>query len=440
MTECLTIRLFNADVDVSKWQHKHPGGRKLLKIFHERDGTQQFISIHKGLAAYKILKSLPQKQVADVPVTTSPDDSGSLSYANAEKEFNDLLVKLAPELSVVRWQYEVIKVVYILSFFFGGYALCFYSHKYIGLSMMCLAVYQAGWVGHDYSHRSILQSPVQNNMMADFLGVIQGYSDIWWKLRHNTHHMVTNELGNDPDVRTEPVFHFYDQQSVSSSAPGGKKHPRAHIPFQQVFFVFLLCTLDIYWRYESITVLLKDLKKYKWHLARLMLNYVFHLALLLLTDVTVFNLIALSLVKGFMTAIVVFANHYPEDRLPPKHNMGLFEQTLRTSRNTTGLFFDHADWISPATQNGQGKGDTCVIRTPFMRRVFNECTGFLSMQIEHHMAPTWPSGNLMKLRPHIKALALKYNLPYHETSILKAVWENVSKLSDSTIEEIKKVQ
>ena len=277
--------------------------------------------------------------------------------------------------------------------------------------------------------------------MADFLGTIQGYSDIWWKLRHNTHHMVTNELGNDPDVRTEPVFHFFDKQSVDSAARGGKRHPRAHIPFQQVFFVFLLSTLDIYWRYESIIVLLNDVKKYKWHLARLMLNYVLLLSLLLLTNVTFLNLIVLSLVKGFMTAIVVFANHYPEDRLPPKHNMGLFEQTLRTSRNTTGLFFNHADWTSSSNgSNGSSKSKSGITHTPFMRRVFNECTGFLSMQIEHHMAPTWPSGNLMKLRPHIKALALKYNLPYHETSILTAVCENLAKLSNSTLEEIKKVQ
>jgi fatty acid desaturase len=414
----LIIRLFGEDVDVEDWQHKHPGGSKLLKIFANRDATQQFTAIHKGRSAQTMLNSM--KRVKSSVTST---------LSAADKEFQELIKKLEPELNRVNPVYELLKLSYIMGFFFGGYALCFLSHKYLGLSMMCLAIYQSGWVGHDYSHRSILSSPKYNNYMADFLGFIQGYSDIWWKMRHNTHHMTTNEVGNDPDVKTEPVFHFYDkitaalQETYQQASDDDKKlmkHRRVskkHIPSQSFYFPFMLALLDVFWRYESILILSKNTKKYKWYIVLLGMHYLLMGALLICSPVTILDFIVLSLVKGFMTATVVFANHYPEDRLPPDHKLGLFEQTLLTSRNTTGLLFHHAEG-------------------PF-RQLFNEGTGYLSMQIEHHLVPTWPSGNLMKLRPHIMDIARRHNLPYHETSILQASMDNLTKLSGSALENLK---
>ena len=397
----LIIKLFGNDVDVSQWIDRHPGGRKLLKIFEGRDGTQQFVAIHKGDSAMKMLRSLPQS-----PSKTKP------KYNEVELEFNELIKSLEPTLSKVNITYEIMKVLYICGMIICGYLICFIipDYKYLGLVMMCLSMYQAGWVGHDYSHRSVFKSPKYNNHMADFLGFIQGYSDIWWKSRHNTHLMTTNEIGNDPDVKTEPVFHFFD--SVITD-----KQSLKHIPYQNLFFLVILSLLDVFWRYESIVVCMKPM--YHKYMSRLILHYIFVLGLLVYTPVTCLDLCVLSLVRGFMTASIVFANHYPEDRLPYNHKKGLFEQTLYTSRNTTGLLF-HFD-------NG------------IFRYLFNETSGFLSMQIEHHLVPTWPSGNLMKLRPYIQALAKKHNIPYKETSVVSALYSNIMKLSDISIHQLKEI-
>jgi fatty acid desaturase len=393
------VQLNGMDVDVSQWMDKHPGGRKLLKIFANRDATQQFNAIHKGDAAAKMLKSLPQ-----TPSKKKPN------YAAAEKEFNEIIEALKPTLSKVNVHYEALKLGYVWGVFFGGYYACFMGYKMIGLIAMTLAMYQAGWIGHDYSHRSVFPSPKLNNYMSDALGCIQGYSDVWWKARHNTHHMVTNELDNDPDIRTEPLFHFYDKT---------KSKLHKHMPLQNVSFIFVLSLLDLFWRYESIVVCMKPAHRHL--LSRLAFHYALLAALVMFTDVTFLDLCVQSLVRGFMTASIVFANHYPEDRLPPDHTMGLFEQTLLTSRNTTGYFFHHPNY-------------------GIARWLFNEASGYLSMQVEHHLAPTWPSGNLMKLRPHIQALAKKYDLPYRETSVVSALWDNIMKLSDVSIEQLRHVQ
>lgn len=405
--QSVSIHLFGAEVDVTEWQDKHPGGRKLLKIFQNRDATQQFLAIHKGEAASKMLKSMAQKPLS----AARPTDDSRARFRAAEAEFNEVVESMKPELCKINPIYEILKLSYVVSFSMLGYAMCFRGHKYIGLSMICASLYQAGWVGHDYSHRSILASPSLNNKVSDYLGWLQGYTDGWWKARHNTHHMVTNEVGNDPDVRTEPVLHFHDAHVGRS---------RRHVPLQHIWFTFLLGVLDVFWRYESLMIIIKNWKSQKGVAARLSLHYALLAGLLMWTDVTPLNLLCLMYVRGFMTAIVVFANHYPEDRLPPDHEMGLFEQTLRTSRNTSGLF----------THSEEG----------ICRSVFNECTGYLSMQIEHHLAPTWPSGNLMRLRPVIRALAAKHSLPYKESSLLHALWDNISKLSDVSLDQIRHIK
>ncbi len=84
----MIIRLFDHDVDVTQWHDSHPGGRKLLKIFENRDATQQFVAIHKGDQARMILKNLPQ----------APSKQ-KRELSAAEKEFNELITTLEPELT-----------------------------------------------------------------------------------------------------------------------------------------------------------------------------------------------------------------------------------------------------------------------------------------------------------------------------------------------------
>ena len=77
----------------------------------------------------------------------------------------------------------------------------------------------------------------------------------------------------------------------------------------------------------------------------------------------------MSLVRGFLTGIVVFATHYGEDILDGDHGMTLVEQTALTSRNITGGY------------------------------VMNVLTGYISLQTEHHLFPMMPTSKLDKVGP-----------------------------------------
>merc|ERR1719230_1042473 len=108
----------------------------------------------------------------------------------------------------------------------------------------------------------------------------------------------------------------------------------------------------------------------------------------------------MSLVRGFLTGIVVFATHYGEEHLDGgDHKMTLVEQTALTSRNITGGY------------------------------VVNVLTGYISLQTEHHLFPMMPTANLDRAQPLVRAFFAKWGLHYRESNLLQCVRLNVEALS-----------
>ena len=107
----------------------------------------------------------------------------------------------------------------------------------------------------------------------------------------------------------------------------------------------------------------------------------------------------MSLVRGFLTGIVVFATHYGEEHLEGgDHKMTLAEQTALTSRNITGGY------------------------------VVNVLTGYISLQTEHHLFPMMPTAHLDKAQPLVRAFFKKHKLLYRESNLLECVKYNIKAL------------
>ena len=107
----------------------------------------------------------------------------------------------------------------------------------------------------------------------------------------------------------------------------------------------------------------------------------------------------MTLCRGFMTGIVVFATHYGEEHLDGgDHKLTLVEQTALTSRNITGGY------------------------------VVNVLTGYISLQTEHHLFPMMPTAHLEKCQPYVKAFFKKHNLLYRESNLVECVKFNIAAL------------
>lgn len=355
------VVLYGKRVDVTRFQKTHPGGSKVFRIFEERDATEQFESYHSK-RAIKMMEGFLKKS-EDAPASTplpSRSTMGEDFKAMIEKHKAAGLYDPCP-------LDELFKLTIVLAPVFAGlYLVKSGAAPVAGALLNAFGFYLDGWLAHDYLHHSVFKGTVAqtvswNNAAGYLLGFLQGYDVAWWRARHNTHHVCTNEDGSDPDIKTAPVLVYV--RDTPKIAQALNRFQR----YQQYYYVPVMVILDVYWRLESLAYVAMRLPKMLPQAAVLGLHY----AILLWAFAGhARELLLMTAVRGFLTGIVVFATHYGEDILDASsvQGMTLVEQTAKTSRNITG------GWL------------------------VNVLTGFISLQTEHHLFPMMPTGHLMTVR------------------------------------------
>lgn len=317
--EPLKVYLKGKIVDVTKFQRTHPGGAKALKIFKNRDATEQFEMYHSPAAHKKL--DMMMKGCPDAPAEKS------ISTTPIAEDFNELISTMK-QMGLYKANYtdEAFKLFLTLAPGIWGAHLLHNGAPALGAFLLGFSFYLAGWTAHDYLHHGVLKGSHSklvhwNNFVGMAIGGWQGFSTEWWRARHNTHHLVTNELGNDPDVKTAPVFTFVKHSPKLAEALNWVQRK------QQYYYVPTLAILDIYWRVESLQVLAARPLKKVWH--EWVLLAIHYTVLFKLFQGRMWYLLLCTLCRGFMTGIVVFATHYGEEMLEGgDHGMTLVEQTV----------------------------------------------------------------------------------------------------------------
>ena len=229
---------------------------------------------------------------------------------------------------------EVVKLGITLLPGIVGFYLLHNGWPALGSFLVAFSFYMSGWTSHDYLHHAVFKGSNDklvgwNNAMGYALGAWQGYTVDWWRARHNTHHLVTNEHGNDPDIMTAPVLTYVRNNPKIAAALNAAQR------WQQYYYVPAMSLMDMYWRFESIQYLAARPFAKMWGSWLLLAGH--YAALFYLFRGQMAWLLFTMLCRGFLTGIVVFSTHYGEDILDGgKHGMTLVEQTALTSRNITG--------------------------------------------------------------------------------------------------------
>lgn len=202
---------------------------------------------------------------------------------------------------------------------------------------------------------------------------------------------MTNEDGNDPDIKTAPLLVYVRNNPAIAATLNAVQR------WQQYYYVPLMSILDAYWRFESLQYLAARPISKTW--AEWLMMGVHYAVLLWVFSGQAQWLLFMTLCRGFMTGIVVFATHYGEDILDGgDHGMTLVEQTALTSRNITG---GHA---------------------------MNVLTGYISLQTEHHLFPMMPTSKLDKAQPLVRAFFKEHGLLYRESNLVECVKYNIKAL------------
>lgn len=256
---------------------------------------------------------------------------------------------------------------------------------------------QLGFIGHDAGHRQSFASTRLNDLVGLLHGNLGvGMSFSWWMDKHNRHHSHPNEIDNDPDIAI-PLLAFTPEDAMRKR--GLARFIAAH---QAVFFFPLLMLVALDLQRSSIQFLLRDKARFpKREMLLLLLHYAGYLALLF-SVLPAWQAVVFLLIHKAATGL------YLGSVFAPNH-----KGMLITERNSPLEFL---------------RRQVLTARNVRAHPLIDVWYGGLNYQIEHHLFPTMPRGNLAKAQPVIRAYCQRHGLAYYETSMARSYGEILSYL------------
>jgi len=366
------IKIGGKFYDVNHFQH--PGGN-VLNLFLGMDATTGFESFHgHSKKAYALLKSIPV-------LTETPENVPKQSEGHVE----------AMSKMLLKWKREgLFKPRPLASAAYGGTVV----------ALIILSVFTASrapvlsglLVGTCWAHCGFLQHMGGHYELGKmsmawqhfFEGVLKGGSASWWRNRHNKHHAKTNVLGEDGDLRTTPFFAW--DETLAKKVPDWSLKTQA--------FTFLPA-LGAYVFIFAFTVRKYAIVKKLWLEAFLMM---FHYVLF----ATALGANGCDLATG----LTYYATGYAFQGIYLGFFFGLSHFACERVPST-------ATWMESSMEGTVNWAGSSALA--------GYISGFLNVQIEHHMAPQMPMENLRKIRGDCKALAKQFGLPYREVSFIEAI-------------------
>jgi sphingolipid 8-(E/Z)-desaturase len=358
------------DIRLGDFVHVHPGGEKVLRAFANKDATDVFYSMHGPLfRAHRMIDKLEVVGKNERDVSEIQRDFRQLA-----QDLGHEFVERSDEMTR-RWVWEFWWGCMV---WFIGAAYLASNPAWVWWSALSLAVafFQVGWFSHDLAHMSVVGDGTEQRMIGIVGSILGGYSYEWWREKHNQqHHVLTNVVGGDEDIDTLPLI-GWDSKIVRGRAGFLVRH-------QHILMWMWLGFARVFWRWRSLCRLEpKELKNLAIHYAWYM-SMVANMNLGLKTSLMWIALV--EFVAGWLTSFVFIQSHNGKEvMLSMDDSADFWSHQLSTTSNVT------QGWLT------------------------NWFSGYLNLQIEHHLFPWLPRKMLVEAQPRVKAICKKHNLPYRE--------------------------
>lgn len=390
--------------DVTNFAKRHPGGEKIISGYAGEDASEAWYAFHTD-------KSRVTKYMKNLVIGKVKEDKKELSRTEKTlpiiEDFRQLRTIAENsgffKPSVV---FYALIMAHILFFDALGWWTMFtfgtgWLPYVVGAVFLTVAQIQAGWSQHDFGHLSVFKSPRINHWVQIFvLNFIKGASCDWWNFRHYNHHAKPNILAKDPDITLAPLLLV----GPTIAAEYGKTKKK-YLPYlnQHKYFFFILppLLLPLYFNFEIPYFLIK---RRRW-------NELFWMSTFFVRWQLMFNsMLGFWGVFGLFFFVRFMESHW-------------FVWATQMSHLPMKVDYDQKyDWVTTQVQA------SCNIESTW----FNDWwSGHLNFQIEHHLFPTMPRHNLVKVAPQVRELCRKYNLVYEIKPLLKAFADIVDSLKSS---------
>ncbi|KAH6828463.1 Fatty acid/sphingolipid desaturase [Perilla frutescens var. hirtella] len=395
--------------DVSEWIKTHPGGDLPLLNLAGKDATDAFVAYHPGKAWNFLEQFFNGFYLQDHRVSEASKDYRKLVY-----EFTKMGL-FEKKGHTVFATMSAIAALFALSIY--GVVFCdgMLLHTVCGALMGVMWI-QSGWMGHDSGHYQIMLTPNVNRFVQILSGnVLAGISIAWWKRNHNAHHIAVNSLDHDPDLQHMPFFAVSSKlfNSITSFYYGRKmqfdKASRFLISNQHWTFYPVMCFARLNLFAQSFMLLLSKTPVPNRGLELLGLLVFWIWYPLLVSCLPSWServlFVAASFVVTSIQHVQFCLNHFSSSVYvgKPKGN----------------------DWFEKQT-NG-----SLDISCPSWMDWFH---GGLQFQIEHHLFPRLPRGQLRSISPFVRELCKKHGLPYNCATFLGANVLTVRTLRDAAMQ------
>ena len=304
------------------------------------------------------------------------------------------------------WYFTLLFAHIVLFEVLGFAILWYYGNGWLPwlMAAVCLTVSQAqaGWLQHDFGHRSVFNNTRLNKFVHDLsICYMKGVSSGWWNFRHYQHHAKPNVYLKDPDI-TIP-FAFLLGKVIP--AKWGKKH-WGKLPYHHQHKYFFLTLppllLPIYFHVDVVNYLIR---KANWQDTLWMLTFIYR-----------WHYFFSPILGGFWGSFrLYFFVRFLESHW--------FTWATQISHIPMEIDLDkRRDWCSMQLAG------TCNAESSLFADWF---LGHLNFQIEHHLFPTMPRHSFYKAQPYVQEFCKKYNLKYEMKPVWTAFGDIVRSLKES---------
>jgi len=373
----LDVRIHGTWYNLSGWRKAHPAGAHWIDWYDGRDASEVMDAFHSAKAR-GMWQRLPKSSAESVALLreTVPDDT------ETQKNFRLLREQLEEE---GWWERDIgheCRLVGIWIAMAIGAATTAHTAPFASICLTSLCFTQAGWLGHDYIHGVDKWS----DRLRFFCPLCAGLGITWWSDKHNKHHALTNEMGVDEDIATDPFLYSWAPDPENDSPLRKFQHIWFFVPFSALFAL---------WRYDTLMVTVDSIEQKRPETKKELFMLMTHYAVVL-TFLPPSVYIPAIFVSGLISALIVTPTHQNEE---------FFEEY-------------QPDWVAAqftSTRNA-------VTNNPFSEWIW----GGMQYQLEHHLFPSMPRSKYPSLKPILQKFAEDNQIPggYRESGEFQILYDN----------------
>jgi len=397
--EDIWIIIENKVYDITTWVDRHPGGYRVLLTQAGEDVTNPFTVFHPkqvfGRLKPFIVGELPPEQIKVA------DEFSQELYTLREKFRENGMF----ETDYTYIKATAVELVVLLAV--SGY-LAYSSESWIAhlIGACALGFYfqQIAFIGHDLGHTGVTGKWAVDYWWGSLLMLPGGLSVSWWKINHNTHHVVCNSVENDPDIQhlpfvcidgeiiDKPYWSMYYDKWFSFDAAAKFLLSYQHLLFPVVFF---FSRFNLYVHGLKTLLLEPGIRNRTLELVGWVGYVAWVIGLCTLTGSWshgIFFFLVSHGVGGLLLSLQIGMSHWsmPVIHDNPKHE-NWFAHQLATS-----LDVDCYPWLD----------------------FFH---GGLQFQVAHHLFPRVPRCHLREAREELRKVCKKHGITYHSCSFPEAL-------------------